>query len=195
MTKSRLYLTYAAVLTGLAATAVGFASPQAASSHQPHAGQQQRAIKALSADDIDGYLKGKGMGFAKSDELNHYPSPLHLRQMAAGINLTAKQLADITPIETHMKAAAKRLDHIVLEKEESLDALFASGGAEPDAVRRLTADIGQLRDELQAVYLMAHLQVRPLLGPHQIAICDRLRGYTSGGSGTGESGHSRHGKH
>ncbi len=119
MTKSRLYLTYTAVLTGLAVTVAGFSNSQATSSHQSYAGQQQRAIKALSPDDIDGYLKGKGMGFAKSAELNHYPSPLHLRQMAAEINLTAKQLADIAPIETRMKVAAKRLGRIILEKKKA----------------------------------------------------------------------------
>ncbi|MDE0941013.1 MAG: hypothetical protein OSB58_01080 [Alphaproteobacteria bacterium] len=43
----------------------------AASSHQPYSGQQSRDIKALSQEQIDGYLNVSGMGFAKSAELNH----------------------------------------------------------------------------------------------------------------------------
>ncbi len=181
-------------LAALAAAALGFSSPYAASSHQPYAGQQQRSIKALSADDIDGYLNGKGMGFAKSAELNHYPGPLHLRQMAGDIALTAAQLAAIAPIEAAMKTEAKRLGRIILAKEQNLDALFADGRAEMEAVRRATVEIGRLRGELRAVHLRAHLEVRPLLSRYQIVMYDRLRGYASGGA-KGAGGHRHHGKH
>ena len=37
-----------------------FSGPQAASNHQPYAGQQDRSIKALSAKDIDDFKNGKG---------------------------------------------------------------------------------------------------------------------------------------
>jgi hypothetical protein len=38
----------------------------------PYAGQHEREIKALSADEVKQYLAGAGMGYAKSAELNHY---------------------------------------------------------------------------------------------------------------------------
>ncbi|MDP6876731.1 MAG: hypothetical protein QF521_24725 [Alphaproteobacteria bacterium] len=179
---------YLIPLALLAAAALGVSSPHAASSQQPYAGQQQRTIKALSADDIDGYLNGKGMGFAKSAELNHYPGPLHLRQMAGKIALTAEQLAAIAPIEAAMKSEAKRLGRLILAKEQSLDALFADGHADAETVRGLSVAIGRLRGELRAAHLLAHLQVRPLLSRHQVVMYDRLRGYASGG-------HPHHGKH
>ncbi|MBT3369326.1 MAG: hypothetical protein HOA08_21010 [Rhodospirillaceae bacterium] len=177
-------------LAVLAAMACGFSGAQAASAHQPYAGQQQRTIKALSAGDISGYLKGKGMGLAKSAELNHYPGPLHLRQLADEVKLTAEQRAAIATIEAAMKAEARRLGRIILGKEASLDALFADGRADGDEVRELTVAIGRLHGELRAVHLTAHLHVRPLLSRHQIATYDRLRGYASG-----QTGHSKHGKH
>lgn len=179
-----------ALLTALFAMALYATAPQAASSQQPYAGQQARGIKALSADDIDGYLNGKGMGFAKSAELNHYPGPLHLRQLAKEITLTPHQQKAITPIEAAMKAEAKRLGSLILGKEQALDALFAGGKADADAVRRLSVEIGSLQGELRAVHLTAHLQVRPLLSRHQVVLYDRLRGYADGGDG-----HSKHGGH
>ena len=39
----------------------------------PYSGQETREIKAVSKDEITGYLSGDGMGFAKAAELNHYP--------------------------------------------------------------------------------------------------------------------------
>ena len=124
-------------LAVLAAMACGFSGAQAASAHQPYAGQQQRTIKALSAGDISGYLKGKGMGLAKSAELNHYPGPLHLRQLADEVKLTAEQRAAIATIEAAMKAEARRLGRIILGKEASLDALFADGTTSSGLADRL----------------------------------------------------------
>jgi hypothetical protein len=46
----------------LAAPASAVAAVPAAS---PYAGQQTREIKALSSEEVDGYLAGKGMGLAK----------------------------------------------------------------------------------------------------------------------------------
>ena len=41
----------------------------------PYAGQESRAIKALSDSEIDDLANGRGMGLAKAGELNGYPSP------------------------------------------------------------------------------------------------------------------------
>jgi len=35
--------------------------------------QETREIKALSTEEVDGYLKGEGMGLAKAAELNGFP--------------------------------------------------------------------------------------------------------------------------
>ena len=57
----------------------------------PYAGQQARDIKALSPDEIQGYLTGQGMGLAKAAELNGYPGPLHVLELAAELKLTEEQ--------------------------------------------------------------------------------------------------------
>src|SRR5688500_10395435 len=65
---------------------------------QPYAGQEGRAIKALSAEEVKQYLAGAGMGYAKAAELNRFPGPQH-----------ALELADKLSLTTDQRAATKRL--------------------------------------------------------------------------------------
>ncbi len=160
----------------------------AQASQQPYAGQQTREIKALSADDVEGYLAGKGMGFAKSAELNHYPGPLHLLELGEELGLTPAQLREIEAIRGAMKAEAMVLGAEIVEQESRLDGLFADRRADDDGVEELTGIIAGLRGRLRAVHLKAHLRTTPLLSETQIAGYDSLRGY-------GSMDHTAHGAH
>ncbi len=53
-----------------------------AAQDSPYTGMQQREIKALSAETVSGYLAGHGMGFAMVAELNSYPGPKHVLELA-----------------------------------------------------------------------------------------------------------------
>jgi len=75
----------------------------------PYAGQQARAIKALSDEDIASLQKGEGMGLAKAAELNGYPGPVHVLALAAQLGLTENQHRQVTAIFERMSAAAKQL--------------------------------------------------------------------------------------
>jgi len=75
----------------------------------PYAGQQARSIKALSDEDIAALRKGEGMGMAKAAELNGYPGPVHVLQLAAQLGLTDAQRRDVQAIFDRMSAAAKTL--------------------------------------------------------------------------------------
>src|SRR5262249_55422706 len=57
----------------------------------PYAGQEQRAIKALSDEEIRDLLEARGMGLAKAAELNSYPGPLHVLQLANELGLSDAQ--------------------------------------------------------------------------------------------------------
>ena len=52
------------LLCSLAAAIVG--TPAAAQHHSPYAGQEDRTVKALSAQEVADYLAGRGMGLAKA---------------------------------------------------------------------------------------------------------------------------------
>jgi Spy/CpxP family protein refolding chaperone len=75
----------------------------------PYAGQQTRPIKALSPDDISALLKGEGMGMAKAAELNDYPGPKHVLDLAMQLKLTESQRQKFQAIFDRMSAAAKPL--------------------------------------------------------------------------------------
>jgi hypothetical protein len=52
----------------------------AAYGQTPYAGMQDRAIKALSEQQVADLGAGRGMGLALAAELNDYPGPSHVAQ-------------------------------------------------------------------------------------------------------------------
>lgn len=155
----------------------------------PYAGQEQREIKAISAKEVQGLLGGKGMGFAKTAELNHYPGPMHVLEQAELLQLSEKQKQRTREILAAMQAEAKRLGAVYVEKERELDRLFASGEIKKEILRSMLDQIGRLQAEIRGVHLQAHLEQKAILTPGQVAKYDRLRGYV-GGSGSSGHGHS-----
>jgi len=143
----------------------------------PYAGQQTRAIKALSDDDIAGLLKGEGMGYAKAAELNGYPGPKHVLDLADRLKLTEAQRQQVQAIFDRMSASAKPLGAELVERERVLDQLFQKGEITPDRLAAETAGIAELQGRLRSVHLAAHLETRALLTPDQIAQYEHLRGY------------------
>src|SRR5690606_12651021 len=61
--------------------------------HSPYAGLQGREIKALDSTAVRDYLAGAGMGFALAAELNGYPGPRHVLELADQLQLTPEQKA------------------------------------------------------------------------------------------------------
>lgn len=150
----------------------------------PYVGQEQRAIKALSANEIADLLSGKGMGLAKAAELNHYPGPLHVLDLASELELSPKQRQATQSIYEQMQAEATRIGRLILENEARLDAAYAQRDIREDTLRTLVTAIARYQGELRFVHLRAHLQQRQALTPVQIDRYDALRGYGEGHSGT-----------
>jgi Spy/CpxP family protein refolding chaperone len=143
----------------------------------PYAGQQTRTIKALSEEDIAALLKGEGMGLAKAAELNGYPGPKHVLALAKELALTESQQRQVQAIFDRMSAAAKPLGAELVERERTLDQLFAKAEITSDRLAAQTAAIAELQGRLRSVHLAAHLETRALLSQHQIALYEQLRGY------------------
>jgi len=143
----------------------------------PYAGEQTRAIKALSADEISGYLAGHGMGLARPAELNGFPGPRHVLDSAGELNLTPAQAAALAGVFDEMKAAAVPLGEKLVAKETELDRLFTGKIATDATVLVLTREIGLLQGELRAVHLNAHLATVKILTAEQIKTYNHVRGY------------------
>jgi len=145
----------------------------------------------LSPEQIEDYLEGRGMGMALPAELNGYPGPRHVLELADGLDLTAAQRARTEQLFEDMRLTAVALGEEVLTREALLDELFASGTASEAAVEDATEALGRLNGRLRAHHLRYHLAMRDLLDPRQIEEYRRLRGH---GAAQGPAGH-RHGGH
>jgi hypothetical protein len=145
----------------------------------PYVGEQTREIKALSEGEITQLLNGHGMGLARAAELNSYPGPRHVLDLADELQLTPTQTAELTRLFGAMKAAALPLGRDLVARETELDRLFAGHQATADAVLGLTREIGRLQGELRAVHLNTHIATVAILQPGQISRYDALRGYAT----------------
>jgi hypothetical protein len=146
----------------------------------PYAGQEQRGIKALAPEQLQGLLAGEGLGMARAAELNHYPGPRHVLDLAAELALSAGQRQAAQSVFDAMRSRATALGSAIVAHETELDAGFAGGTMEEDALLRLTGEIAGLQGELRATHLRAHLAMRRLLTAEQVGAYDRLRGYRGG---------------
>lgn len=155
----------------------------------PYQGQERRPIKSLSEQDIADYQSGEGMGLAKAAELNGYPGPAHVLELAEELELTEEQHARTQALFDLMKARATALGIDLVEAERALDTLFAERIITPVSLATMLDRIARLQGEIRRVHLETHLLQTELLSPVQIARYTELRGYHEHGS------HSGHGKH
>jgi Spy/CpxP family protein refolding chaperone len=164
-----------------------------AAGEAPYAGWDGRAIKALSAEQIDDLRNGRGMGLALAAELIGYPGPRHVLDLADQLALSAEQQAAVQQLFDEMQAQAVVLGAQLMAGEAALDRLFADNEASYTSVQTATAEIGQLQGALRSHHLRYHLAMRELLRPQQVTRYQQLRGY-GGESRQGHGGHGDAGK-
>lgn len=174
-------------LRSLTATVALFALagllPASATGQEHHSGYgegQSTQVKTLTQAQVDELLAGAGMGMALPAELNGFPGPRHLLELADSLDLTAEQREVVQEIFDRMQQEARALGTKVVDAEQALDALFAGGTVTEDALMERLKASETLRAELRRVHLAAHLETKPLLTMHQIHTYDRLRGYGGG---------------
>ena len=149
------------------------------SGHSQYAGQEQRAIKSLSADDIAELQRGGGWGLAKAAELNGVPGPLHLLELKDKIPLTREQIREITELYQSMKQQATELGLRLIELERQLEQYFQNRTIDDHLLKTSLADIATVRESLRYTHLSAHLVTPTILSETQIQTYNALRGYDS----------------
>lgn len=158
------------------------AKPAVSAAPASYAGQQTREIKALSAQEQQDWLDGKGMGLAKSAELNGYPGPMHTLEHAQALKLTDAQRAKTEALMQQHKSAVRDLGKQLITEERNLDAQFAQRKITVEQVNATTAKISALQGQIRAEHLRTHLAQTQILTPEQVASYNSLRGY-GGGNG------------
>src|SRR6266446_4522970 len=144
-----------------------------------YAGMQNRGLTALSEQQIEDLRTGRGMGVALTAELNGYPGPAHVLELASALDLSEAQRGRTQALFEEMQKTAIPLGNEVLAKETELDQAFASGRIDDASLHKILADIGRLQGELRYTHLKYHLAMWGVVNPDQIAAYDRLRGYDS----------------
>jgi hypothetical protein len=170
-------------------------SPSAvlAQTHQPYAGMQERTIKALSEEQIADLRAGRGMGFALAAELNGYPGPVHVLELAEELALTEAQRVRTEELLDAVRAEAIPLGERLIADEAELDALFRTGAATPESIAAGTQAIGATEAALRAAHLKYHLLTRDVLSPDQLQRYRELRGYAESAGRAGGHGGAGHG--
>jgi Spy/CpxP family protein refolding chaperone len=143
----------------------------------PYAGEQSREIKSLSASEIKALHQGAGMGYAKAAELNGYPGPMHVLELARPLQLSVEQRQASEQLMAQHKATARTLGGQLVDAERALDTAFAQKQIDAQRITELTQRIGQLQATLRAEHLQTHLRQTALLQPQQIERYQSLRGY------------------
>ncbi len=101
----------------------------------PYAGMQTRPIKALSEQQIADLGAGRGMGLALAAELNGYPGPSHVLELADKLELSAEQRANAQRLFDFMKAEAMPMGAKLIEQEAELDKQFSTRTVTPESLK------------------------------------------------------------
>jgi Spy/CpxP family protein refolding chaperone len=147
--------------------------------HSPYSGLEQRAIKALSDQQIADLRAGRGMGLALPAELNGYPGPIHVLELAAQLDLTDAQRHRMRELVSAMRAEAIPIGEEIIARETELDRQFASRTVTPTSLQETTGQIGRMQADLRAAHLKYHLMTLDALTPVQSARYAELRGYSN----------------
>lgn len=145
--------------------------------HAPYAGMQAQAVKALSDQQVADLRAGRGMGLALAAELNGYPGPLHVIELADRIGLSNEQRQRVQRLYDAMKVEAVAMGEKLISAETALDRAFKDRSITPERLTELSAAIGMTQGELRAVHLKYHLITAELLSPDQSRRYSELRGY------------------
>jgi hypothetical protein len=172
------------ILLALAALILATAEAMAQS---PYAGMQTRSIKALSGQQIADLQAGRGMSLALAAELNGYPGPSHVLELADKLDLSPDQQARVQQLFASMKQEALPLGLKLIEQEAELDRQFASRAVTPESLKSVTAAIAVTQGALRETHLKYHLTTVALLTETQRQRYSDLRGY--GGHDGGQTHH------
>ena len=135
-----------------------------------------REIKALSPQELRGWMEGENMGMERAAELNGYPAPMMVLEMAQMLKLTPQQMAATRELMTRHKAEVRNWGAELVAAERQLDVAFRDHQATDADVDRLTGQIGQLRGRIRASHLRTHVAAQALLTPEQVKQYEGMHG-------------------
>lgn len=147
-------------------------------------------IRGIDPATIEGYRTGAGLGLALPAELNGYPGPRHVLELADELELTSDQQTQIQGLFDDMLPQAIALGEQILDQEAGLELAFREGTIDEEWLRDRLISIESLKAELRFVHLRTHLVTLEVLTPHQVQLYNAVRGYNA--SAEDHSAHQGH---
>jgi hypothetical protein len=156
--------------------------PQVASAQvqQPYAGFESRPIKALSDEQVADLKAGRGMGLALAAELNGYPGPVHVLELAEALGLSGAQRAKMQGLFEAMKAETVPLGQRLIAEEADLDRQFADKTITETSLGAAIRALSATQAALRTAHLKYHLATIEVLAAAQVQHYTELRGYAGG---------------
>jgi Spy/CpxP family protein refolding chaperone len=151
----------------------------------PYVGFETREVKTLSTERQEGLKRGAGMGYALAAELNGFPGPMHVLELAEQLGLDADQKSRVQKAFEKMCREAISAGEALLAAEAHLDRIFTLKQATYDRIEAQTAVAAGQEARLRAIHLKAHLEMAEILTPEQIESYNRLRGFVDQPSAPG----------
>jgi hypothetical protein len=142
-----------------------------AAQSSPYTGQEMRDIKSLSDNDVQSLQNGTGEAFggmAKLAELNGYPGPRHVLDMASELQLTDGQRMEIERIYQNMSNIAKSIGAAILAIEQDMDETFANKTITQENLKLMLDKSADLYGQLRFVHLSAHFDTIQILTIEQV---------------------------
>jgi hypothetical protein len=138
-------------------------------------GERKPEVSSLSPDDVKGYLAGQGMGLARAAEMNGYPGPLHVLELAKELSLSPPQRKLTEELVAATKAKAIDAGRALVDAERALEELFCTRKATQENVAEAVTRIGQREADVRRVHLAAHVRQIEILSPPQVLRYYELR--------------------
>jgi Spy/CpxP family protein refolding chaperone len=160
----------------------------------PYVGFETREVKTLSTERQEGLKKGRGMGYALAAEMNGYPGPQHVIELAEPLGLDADQKSRAQSVFNKMQKEAIAAGEALIAAEAHLDRMFQLKQVTYERVEAQTAVVAAQEARLRAIHLNAHLAMMQILTPEQLESYGRLRGYAGGAEQPGAPQQPGHGQ-
>jgi len=169
-------------------------APVAASTLSPYAGKSSASVPSLTEQEVSDLLAGRGLGMARAAELNGYPGPRHVLDLQTALGLDGSAVDRAQQLFEEMQSEAKPLGEQVVALEKALGEAFAAQTVDESALAAQVEALGKRMAQLREIHLRAHIRMRAVLTPQQVARYQELRGYATA-SATAGAGADAHGAH
>ena len=116
------------------------------------------------------------MGLALPAELNGYPGPSHVLELADKLSLSAQQTGQMQRLFDSMKAEAVVIGAKLIRKPPWTINQFSGRTITAESLKTATAQIGATQADLRNTHLKDHVQTVQILTPQQVQEYSALRG-------------------